>query len=315
MSLKNTGNVAKSLNNEEVVDLLIDSLRYHSNSLGKKRKSVTEYEQGSNDPHEEALDREEHRIKTAKAIKFNSCLTISSWSVPKTISDQFKGTNKFTAIAKVIDDIRQNIPLVRREDGSPHVVDTCRAIKEFDINLWNKFVIYSLLPRSTWGSVKDNQALGTFTPILLAAYKPEVKFSEWDTIENFSKPVAMYLALGTELANMMYAKPKNTIEWNKTGIKLLSLNGAARVCKGVSLINLIDNFDDLDRSMYRPDYMASKNALKNCVYMQSQTWIANPILRNPDTMILDIYDWDLVPEPLVALEEPTVISSADWDDI
>jgi len=296
---------------------VIENLRSFINDRFIAEEPLTEedFDPESNDPEIIAEERVKFNIRKMAQLSrlvIGKGYDFKAYSVPADIQKEYKDKGKITSIANIIDEIYQNVPLVRRDNGSPDVLATCRAIKEFDANLWGKLVIYSLLPRSTWsGGIPRYPGLASFTPILLAAYKPVAKFSEWDTEKNFDSPVAMYVALGTELANMMYARPKTMYEYDEAFITEFSFNGTKK-----PTFKILDVFTPaIVKSALLPHLATKPFNIKNYVCMLSQTWIAHPSKRNPDTMILDIYDWDLVPEPLLALEEPTVIKTKEWDDI
>jgi len=164
-------------------------------------------------------------------------------------------------------------------------------------------------PGDVLGKMSTTKAphLGAFTPKFLYAFKRNkgIQYEEWDKEDE-----GMYLALGKRLKGILtfacltedvYTRciAPSVAELRTAGLKgkpatnyMLAVAAADLACILLA--------DETEVSIEANRSPTARKDLCFCLQIMLQTWTANLALRVPDTMILDMWDWDNTPEAVDA---------------
>jgi len=172
-------------------------------------------------------------------------------------------------------------------DNMPESIDTGNGTIT-GTNLRNLVLVLYFTPRS--GLIKkmvSNPELASLTPLVLYAFKlyHNINYEEWDKTDPKLK-----FFLGKFLESIL---SDNAIDPQLSVQEIIELRGHGLTYKTgkkagqqASLVSNKMNFNVLHGNLVP----------KVTMYMYLQTWLANVSCRNTNSMILDPFNWDNVPE-------------------
>lgn len=141
----------------------------------------------------------------------------------------------------------------------------------------------------------DEPTLGSFTPLFMYAHKlyHNVPYQEWD-----KKDPLIHFALGKFLEDVMKNAPKERIDIKEhlVSYRQIALTYLSGKKKG-KMEGLLAYKMPLNLKL-----QSGGTLYKKVSYMLLQTWICNAAVRDSAAMILDPWNWDLVPTALDAIE-------------
>lgn len=197
-----------------------------------------------------------------------------------------------------------SIPLVYNDKGLVSTSQTIQKLKNTGTittpnslmsgaNALDLLRFITTVPRSKLQKSAFNKlpTYGTFTPLFLYAHKlyNNVPYNKWDRSDELLKPI-----LGVMLRDILdtpkeLAELIDIEEWReKAG--LFKSGKHMGECAALTTFKMNLNGVIINDAYYKVP--------KAALFMKLQMWIAHASLRKPDIMILDPFDWDIVPEAL-----------------
>ena len=154
------------------------------------------------------------------------------------------------------------------------------------------------------GAQIKSSTLASLTPLVLYANKlyNDVKYSEWER----SAP-SMNIMLGYTLQPILeVTSPLALTQDEVLELREQALTFKTGAKKGTmsSLITYKMNINKINEVEYS----------KIPLFMYLQIWLANAEVRNIDSMILDPFDWDNVPEALDAALSSVLVAKSTFSD-
>lgn len=196
------------------------------------------------------------------------------------------------------------------EDGEVSCKETLIKIKQASPELFNQALNLGSIPRCNFiqGYLRSHPRFANFTPLIPLAFRETIPYSAWDTEANVSDHKSLLICFGLYLANSILMRGLEADEINLEYATRCSKQMKAK-SDGIRSSELYPGMETQTSKAFNCGVWARNKIATN--HTICQTFLCHPSVRVPGTQILDMFDWDNVPEPLY-VESSDVQEVESW---